>query len=557
MASKTTVVNIPESTSQSRSQKITIPNLKRVVSVAVNTGKVTHSINGSEVTINVSDGSYTRYTTSSTPNTKTVSDTHTSSTDSFPSSISYNDGTYSGTLSKSGGSTPYLVSGSGPGQKSVSDSRSSWYDLGGSCSAAQSGALSTLPSSISYSDGEGYSGTLQRTGASAGSCQKLSDEGGGERLYGASATGTYSGTVSKPDTRKYNYSQSYSGTVYGPSSVSYTYYYAYTVTVTYEDNFGQTLTLTAPVSGVKLSVGNTYSVTGTTLDTDPGDIVSVYVRVNKGTPYRILQASSDGVNPLTFSKTFTFTGGAIKDGTTAVSGLLDEGTTHLLEVWSEDNKGGTSIIAERTFTVMLNRPPTLTHSFVANNDNLSDDSPVTITGTVSDPDGQSVAMRYRLNGGADVPISVSNGAWTINVTPKQMVNGLNSLVITATDSLGATTVLTFSLTRSVTKTRLKTAHARYKLSPQSATAKEVLAWLQHETGDLKVDGALSIVAAGAAESYKAMTKTSAPVITGIVETEFIGTYATGNTQLHLKLTLSSNDANSTAAASSLSGAIKA
>ncbi|MFD2084397.1 hypothetical protein ACFSND_04025 [Brevibacillus brevis] len=71
-----------------------------------------------------------------------------------------------------------------------------------------------------------------------------------------------------------------------------------------------------------MSVGNTYTVTGTTLDTDPGDIVSVYVRVNKGTNYRIMQASADGVNPLSFSKTFTFTGGAIKDGTTAVSGLF-------------------------------------------------------------------------------------------------------------------------------------------------------------------------------------------------------------------------------------------
>ena len=72
-----------------------------------------------------------------------------------------------------------------------------------------------------------------------------------------------------------------------------------------------------------------------------------------------------------------------------------------------------------------------------------------------------------------------------------------------------------------------------------------------------MDGALSIVAAGAAESYKAMTKTSAPVITGIVEKEFIGTYEAPNAQLHLKFTLTCNDANSTASATNLSGAIKA
>ncbi|MED1915663.1 hypothetical protein P4V64_10125 [Bacillus thuringiensis] len=470
--------------------------------------------------------------------------------------MSYNDGTYSGTLYKSGGSTPYLVSGSGPDQKTATSSSSAYYDMGYSCSDAQSTALSKLPSSIPYSDSEGFTGTLQRKGSSAGSCSR-SHQGQGEYLYSASATGTYSGTVSKPDTRKYNYSQTYSGTVYGPSSTYNTYYYAYTVTVTYEDNFGQTLTLSAPANGVKLTVGNTYTVTGTTKDTDAGDIVSVYVRVNKGANYRIAQTSVDGVNPLAFSKTLTFTGGALKDGSTAVSGLLDEGATHLLEVWSEDNKGGNSIIAERTFTVVLNRPPTLTHSFVANNDNLSDESPIKINGTVSDPDGQAVTMKYRLNGGADVPISVSSGAWMITVTPKQMVAGSNSLVVTAADSLGAATILTFSLTRSVTKTRLKTAQARYKLSPQSTTAKEVLAWLQHETGDLNVEGALSNVAAGATESYKAMTKTSAPVITGGVETEFIGTYAVPNAQLHLKLTLTSNDASSTASATNLSGAIKA
>ncbi|MFD2084398.1 hypothetical protein ACFSND_04030 [Brevibacillus brevis] len=45
---------------------------------------------------------------------------------------------------------------------------------------------------------------------------------------------------------------------------------------------------------------------------------------------------------------------------------------------------------------------------------------------------------------------------------------------------------------------------------------------------------------------KPMTKTSAPVITGIVETEFHWNVCDSNAQLHLKLTLTSNDANSTA-----------
>lgn len=66
-------------------------------------------------------------------------------------------------------------------------------------------------------------------------------------------------------------------------------------------------------------------------------------------------------------------------------------------------------------------------------ESTSDGSPVSIIGTVSDPD-RHVNMKYRLNRGADVPISVSSGAWKITVTPKQMVSGSNNLVVTATDS---------------------------------------------------------------------------------------------------------------------------
>ncbi|WP_312117975.1 Ig-like domain-containing protein [Brevibacillus reuszeri] len=555
MASKSTVVTFPESTASTRSQKITIPNLKRVVSVAVNTGNVTHSVSGNDVTISVSAGSYTRYTTQSYTPSKQVSDTRTSSTDSFPSTISYSDGIYSGTLSKQGSSVSSVSSGSPAATKEASTSRSASASGETSCDEVTDRALNSLSNTAYYNDGDGFTGSLPFYSQNNGSCTR--EVVNGRTVYRVSVVKYYRGVVSKSDTREYKYSQSYSGTVYGQSQVSYTYYYAYTVTVTYEDNYGQTLTLTEPASGAKLSEGSVCVVTGTTLDTDAGDIVSVYVRVNKGTSYRINQTSADGVNAIPFTRTFTFAGGTLKDGTTAVSTQLGENVTHLLEVWSEDNKGGTSIIAERTFTVTLNRPPVLTHSFVPQNDNLTEDASVVINGTVSDPDGHTVTMKYRLNGGSDVSVPINAGEWKITLTPKQLVSGSNSLVVTATDAFGEAVIRTFTLTRSVMKMRLKTAHARYKLSQQTANIKEVLAWLQHETGDLTVDGALSIVASGAAESYQTMSKTSAPVLHGIAEAEFIGTYATANSQAHLKLTLVSNDPNSTAAATSLSGAIKA
>lgn len=555
MPSKQMVVNFPESTQQNRSQTVTIPNLKSVLNVAVNTGSVTYTANGDQVTINVSGGSPVRYTTSNYTPSKTVSDSRTSSTNSFPSTISYNDGIYSGTLSKSGSATSTVVSGSPPASKTATGTRTSQGDSSEGCPMAQSSATAGLPTSIPYSDSAGYTGTLSRTSSSVGSCSRSGTNSDNWQWF-ATATGNYSGTVSKPDTRQYNYTQAYSGTVYGPAQTSYTYYYAYTATVTYEDNLGQTLTLTLPVNGVQLSEGKTYKIEGTTLDGDVGDIVTLYYRVDGGTMYQIKQASSDGQTAIPFTLTLTFTQGVLKAGTTTVSTQLEENATHLLEVWSEDNKGGYSITAQRTFTVTLDRPPTLTETFNATNANLGDDSPITINGTVSDPEGNTVTMSYRLNGGSSIPVPISSGAWSIQLTPKQLKAGTNSLVLTAADQYGASTVRTFTLNRSGSSTPLKVAHARYKLKQQTATAREALAWLQYENGDLTVDGALSVVDTAAAESFQDMTKTTSNISADIIEAQFIGTRTTGEEKLTLRLTLTAADANSTTATVNLTGAIK-
>lgn len=110
-----------ETTSRTRTLTFTLPNLKNINSVTVNTGSVViQSIEGDEVTVQVSGGTYTRRVQtggSYTPEDSRIEDTYrtqTSSevpagigygTPSFPSSISYNSGGYSGTLSKYGSYT--------------------------------------------------------------------------------------------------------------------------------------------------------------------------------------------------------------------------------------------------------------------------------------------------------------------------------------------------------------------------------------------------------------------------------------------------------------------
>lgn len=239
------VITIGESTSISQSKVITIPNLVSIASMSVDTGTVSYSRSGNNVTISVNNGAVTRTDTPSSP----ASDYLQSSTDSFASTKSYSSGGYSGTLTKSG--TSYVCSGSSSGSKTATDSltstASTTYRWSGSSWSVYSSYSPNNPT-ISYSDAEGYTGTLSKTGATKGT---ESGNPPSNPTIGTTYThytdwhGSYSGTVSKPDTRVYQ--QNYSGTVYAASVK----YYKYNVTV----NYTQT-SLNAPGN---MTVNSSYS----------------------------------------------------------------------------------------------------------------------------------------------------------------------------------------------------------------------------------------------------------------------------------------------------------
>lgn len=109
------VFNFQESASKTQTHIITIPGLKNLSSIVTNTGTATvEKIEGDKVTIKLSGGSYSRRVQtggSYTPSdSKTVSEERSgttkvakvggSSSGQSPSSISYNSGGYSGTLSR-------------------------------------------------------------------------------------------------------------------------------------------------------------------------------------------------------------------------------------------------------------------------------------------------------------------------------------------------------------------------------------------------------------------------------------------------------------------------
>lgn len=158
---------------------------------------------------------------------KSVSDYRTGSSSSFSSSISYSDGDgYSGSLSTSGSS--YVISGSEGGSKTVTVTNSfrneRWETWKGTMwGSAYNVEVGRWGGSYSYSDADGYSGTLTKV---PGSFQMTGNDefpypsnpsvGTTHKVSQVYATEKYSGTVTKSDTRQWR--QDYSGTVYKPDS---------------------------------------------------------------------------------------------------------------------------------------------------------------------------------------------------------------------------------------------------------------------------------------------------------------------------------------------------
>ena len=286
-----TVVTFPSSLQRNQNKTITINNLYEIDSVKTDTGSVSYNRNKDNITLNVSKGSPTSTQWNSKLYDKTATANNTSSTNSFDSTYSYNDGDYSGTLNKSGSSsvisgvyTPedtkyvsgqtssnynsggysgtlslYLYSGSyTPSDSKTVTQNSGSYTWGhylcstGVCYKSQSSAKPST-SSKSYNSG-GYSGTLyysEWSGTHPDSPKSVPNE----PLYGSYAGGyiyrylnnyEWSGTVTRPasDTRVYRYGgyvtrpasdtrvwqQNYSGTVY---KGGYENLYSYKVTIAY------------------------------------------------------------------------------------------------------------------------------------------------------------------------------------------------------------------------------------------------------------------------------------------------------------------------------------
>lgn len=245
-----------KTTSRNRTATIDIPHMSEIINVSVNTGNVNYSIDkeNQKITLNVSNGEHVDIFRHS----KIGYDSITQRNTSFPGSINYNDGYYSGSISKSGGYSSKVISGSPADQKEqrwqgqfyrvyyskYSEKSKSWVEQSWKSTGGVSYGNRFASWEWSSYNNDGYSGTMYSD----------YDYGGGELspiLYSVNLSlpsnpsdgdiapsrheyrrMSYKGTISKPDTRVWEYTQNYSGTVYGP----WIYEYEYTVTIEYVDD---------------------------------------------------------------------------------------------------------------------------------------------------------------------------------------------------------------------------------------------------------------------------------------------------------------------------------
>lgn len=212
------------------------------------------------------------------------------------------------------------------------------------------------------------------------------------------------------------------------------------------------VTLTTP-DNQTLTENATLSVAGSTLDGDPGNVVTTWYKINSG-PARALQSGiSDGSTPLSFARDLRYSGKRMWDGAVDVAGVdLAENTDHTLAVWAEDDKGGKSAEVTRKFRVVWNRPPTISGQ---NSDLGTLTERPTVTYSAADPEGNSFTFTEYLNGqqvrsfagtgGQQNTFELTHDAWI-----KLDLDVQHQLKIIATDSAGISAERVYTFTRTET-----------------------------------------------------------------------------------------------------------
>ena len=115
---------------------------------------------------------------------------------------------------------------------------------------------------------------------------------------------------------------------------------------------------------------------------------------------------------------------------------------HTVKVSVSDNDGNPATSSTITFTTDT-IAPTLTITNPADNGSFVSSASLTVMGNTSDSTSGTPTITIKLNNADQGAVTVSNGSFSKTVT---LVNGANTIVITATDKAGKVTTITRTIT---------------------------------------------------------------------------------------------------------------
>jgi hypothetical protein len=260
-----------------------------------------------------------------------------------------------------------------------------------------------------------------------------------------SGTNTYTATVTAPGATSFNRSGGYydvtveatntAGTVTTQNAAGLA-----ALKLIVREKVAPVITIVSPTSGASVT-NNKQPVTFTVVDETGGSGVKLSSIVVK----------QDG----TAAASSTITSTAITNGysvTYTPASALSDGS-HTVIITASDNDGNAATQKSTTYKVDT-VPPTLNITAPAN-ELVTNSSSLVVRGTTNDATSSPVTVKMTLNNTDQGSVSVgTDGTFTKTLT---LVNGLNTIVITATDAAGKASSVTRTVTLDTSKPVVKSA----------------------------------------------------------------------------------------------------
>lgn len=251
--------------------------------------------------------------------------------------------------------------------------------------------------------------------------------------------GTYTATLAAPNITSYNINSGH----YYPVTVVATNMAGTATTVNDQtDTLGTYLRLrvletTAPTITITSPTSNQYFGTAS-----PSITFKITDEANgSGVAISTLKIKVDNTTYTNTSSGVTVTSITNGYNVTCVPSTLTDGS-HTVQITVEDNDGNSATSSSVSF-ITDTIAPTLSVTNPSTSGTYVSNAALTVTGSTSDSTSGVPTIKITLNGNDQGTVTVSNGTFSKGVT---LVNGSNTIVVTATDKAGRVTTVTRTIT---------------------------------------------------------------------------------------------------------------